>query len=131
MLAPFANTVKYAGRNRPAGATPQTPDAEERQIEDVRRAARFARDKMRLNPAEASFAVSTQHDAHQVSVEYLAGIIGRIIEIEGPTTRTRWPYGSGCCGVRGAPATAFNQQWTAASKWRRGNPASAMTAHFT
>src|SRR3954454_15865690 len=84
MLAPFANTVKYAGRNRPAGATPQTPDAEERQIEDVRRAARFARDKMRLNPAEASFAVSTQHDAHQVSVEYLAGIIGRIIEIEGP-----------------------------------------------
>jgi very-short-patch-repair endonuclease len=33
---------------------------------------------------EASFAVSTRHDIHQVSVEYLAGIIRRIIEVEGP-----------------------------------------------
>ena len=33
---------------------------------------------------EASFAVSTRHDIHQVSVEYLAGIIRRIIELEGP-----------------------------------------------
>jgi very-short-patch-repair endonuclease len=33
---------------------------------------------------EASFAVSTRHDIHQVSVEYLAGVIRRIIEIEGP-----------------------------------------------
>jgi len=30
---------------------------------------------------EASFAGSTRHDIHQVSVEYLAGIIRRIIEI--------------------------------------------------
>jgi very-short-patch-repair endonuclease len=34
--------------------------------------------------SEASFAVSTRHDIHQVSVEYLAGIIRRIIELEGP-----------------------------------------------
>jgi hypothetical protein len=34
--------------------------------------------------SEASFAVSTRHDIHQVSVEYLAGIVRRIIEVEGP-----------------------------------------------
>ena len=33
---------------------------------------------------EASFAGSTRHDIHQVSVEYLARIIRRIIELEGP-----------------------------------------------
>jgi very-short-patch-repair endonuclease len=33
---------------------------------------------------EASFAVSTRHDIHEVSVEYLTGIIRRIIEFEAP-----------------------------------------------
>jgi len=33
---------------------------------------------------EASFALSTRHDIHEVSPEYLAGIIRKIIEIEGP-----------------------------------------------
>jgi hypothetical protein len=34
--------------------------------------------------SEVSFAVSPRHDIHQVSVEYLADIVRRIIEAEGP-----------------------------------------------
>jgi hypothetical protein len=34
--------------------------------------------------SEASFAVSARHDIHQVSVEYLAGVIRSIIEHEAP-----------------------------------------------
>jgi hypothetical protein len=44
----------------------------------------FLLENARLAYKEASFAVSTRHDIHQVSVEYLARIIRRIIELEGP-----------------------------------------------
>jgi Protein of unknown function (DUF3320) len=59
---------------------------------------------------EASFAVSTRHDIHQVSVEYLAGIIRRIIEIEGPihgdeiVTRVRTLWGKKRAAGRIRPA---------------------------
>jgi very-short-patch-repair endonuclease len=50
--------------------------------------------------SEASFGVSTRHDIHQVSVEYLGGIVRRIIELEGPihqgcSTLIRFPCTEG------------------------------------
>jgi Protein of unknown function (DUF3320) len=70
----------------------------------------FLLENARLAYKEASFAVSTRHDIHQVSVEYLAGIIRRIIELEGPIRQDEIVIRVRTLWGRSAQAGASNRQ---------------------
>ena len=74
----------------------------------------FLLENARLAYKEASFAVSTRHDIHQVSVEYLAGIIRRIIrriiKLEGPIRQDEIVIRVRTLWGRSAQAGASNRQ---------------------
>jgi hypothetical protein len=70
----------------------------------------FLLENARLAYKEASFAVSTRHDIHQVSVEYLARIIRRIIELEGPIHQDEIVIRVRRCEGRSTQAGASNRQ---------------------